>query len=116
MMTESELNEILLDEFPNSQKRLTGTPPGGTAWTPAASSPTRTCSCRASVKRFESVTTSFSRRACRFVEHLLTMGDPYAENVASVGILEGVKSTEDAKTVRLHLGPRSLDVFDDPTL
>jgi hypothetical protein len=47
------------------------------------------------------------------------MGDACAENVATiatVAILEGVRSCEDAGVVRTYLGPTSLEVFDDPTL
>ncbi len=37
-----------------------------------------------------------------------------AENVATAGMLEGVKATEDAAVVRPFLGPKSLEIIDDP--
>ena len=66
-------------------------------------------------KAFKEGDTDFLDRACPFIEQLITSGDGYAENVATVGILEGVKATENAAVVRSFLGPMSLEIFDDPT-
>jgi hypothetical protein len=115
-LRESELNEVLLNEFPELKEafdeyasRQDGMDTGcfltyEDLLLPRIRMAFRDCDDR------------FLKRACHFVEYLLTMGDAYAENVATVGILEGVKTAEDARVVRAHLGPTSLEVFDDPTL
>ena len=115
-MTEFELNGILLNEFPELSEEFEEY----TSWQDGMDTGCfltyedlllpRIC------KAFRECDDLFLDRACRFVEHLLTMGDSYAENLATIGILEGVKSTEDARVVRQYLGPKSLEVFDDPTL
>ena len=66
-------------------------------------------------KAFRENDSQFLTKACSFIERFLLSGDTYAENVAIIGILEGVKATEDVSSVRLFLGPKSLMYFDNPT-
>lgn len=115
-MTESELNEVLLNEFPELSEEFDEY----TSWQDGMDT-----GCFLTYedlllprirKAFRERDDLFLDRACRFVERLIASTDPYARNIATVGILEGVKSTEDANVVRPYLGPKSLKVFDDPTL
>lgn len=48
-----------------------------------------------------------------FIEHLMTSGDEYAVNVATVGLIEGLKAYGNT-LIRTFLGPVSLDEFDTP--
>jgi hypothetical protein len=114
--SEIRLNELLLAEFPE----LKGKFEDYTSWQDGMET-----GCFLTYedlllprihKAFRDRDERFLKMAWRFVEYLLTMGDAYAENVATVGILEGVKTAEDARVVRAYLGPTSLEVFDDPTL
>lgn len=46
-----------------------------------------------------------------FIERLMTLGDDYAANVATVGLLEGLKA-EGNDTIRQYLGKVSLAEYD----
>lgn len=54
---------------------------------------------------------AFLKKTGEFLEGILTSGDPYAVNVATVGVLEGLKADGQA-SVRRYLGPQSLAAFD----
>ncbi len=55
----------------------------------------------------------FLRRATEFIERLLLCGDSYAENVANVGLLEGLKATCPDGAVRFFLEDESRRQFDE---
>ena len=46
-----------------------------------------------------------------FIEKLVTLGDDYAVNVATVGLLEGLKA-DGNDTIRQYLGTTSLAEYD----
>jgi len=46
-----------------------------------------------------------------FIEKLMTLGDDYAVNVATVGLLEGLKA-DGNDTIRQYLGTTSLAEYD----
>ena len=46
-----------------------------------------------------------------FIEKLMTLGDDYAVNVATVGLLEGLKA-DGNDTIRQYLGTTSLTEYD----
>ncbi len=60
----------------------------------------------------ESGNTSFLDRVGDFIERLLCMGDEYAENLAIVGLLEGLWTKEGNEPIRRHLGERALAEFE----
>ena len=51
-------------------------------------------------------------RVAAFIEELLGLGEDYAENVATVALLEGLK-TSHGESARRHLGERGLVAFDE---
>ncbi len=53
----------------------------------------------------------FLSRLESFIEGLMTSGDDYAVNVATVGLIEGLKAYGDP-LIRSYLGPVSLEEFD----
>ncbi|WP_455021234.1 DUF7674 family protein [Lancefieldella rimae] len=53
----------------------------------------------------------FAKRLSEFIEYLICSDDEYAVNVATVGILEGLKSMGNDELVSKTLGSRSLEVF-----
>lgn len=54
---------------------------------------------------------SFLERLGTFVERLKTSDSGYARNVATVGLIEGLKGNGD-NSIRHYLGPVSLEEFD----
>lgn len=115
-MNETELNTLLLNEFPELLEEFEEY----TSWMDGMDTG---CFLTYEDLLLPRIRTAFiegdepfRKRSCRFIEHLLLMGDGYAANVATVGLLEKIKSDVDAKVVRPYLLPTSLEVFDDPTL
>ncbi len=51
-----------------------------------------------------------NRRVSAFIENLLGLDDSYAENVATVALLEGLKASP-GDIARAHLGERGLAVY-----
>ena len=54
---------------------------------------------------------TFLTRLGAFIEQLMTSGDNYAVNVATVGLIEGLKAHGNP-LIRSYLGPVSLEEFD----
>ncbi len=50
------------------------------------------------------------RRAACFIEKLLSLNDGYATNVATVALLEGLANHD--KSIRSYLARQSLDIYD----
>ncbi|WP_322152338.1 hypothetical protein [Paratractidigestivibacter sp.] len=53
-----------------------------------------------------------TKRVAAFVEGLLGLGDDYAENVATVALLEGLKASH-GDGARSHLGERGRAAYDE---
>ena len=54
------------------------------------------------------------KRAGRFIDELLSSKDEYAVNVATIGLLEGLKSGK-CDGIRDYLGPKALEEYDSLT-
>lgn len=54
------------------------------------------------------------KRVGTFIERLMTLGDDYAANVATVGLLEGLKA-HGKDEIRQYLGTASLAEYDSMT-
>lgn len=63
------------------------------------------------VQALENNDTEFLEKSARFIEELLTNNDQYSQNVIYVGILEGLKSKCDNKTIEDLLLPVSKKEF-----
>lgn len=112
-MTEKELNTLLLEMFPELKEdfeRYTSWQDGidtGCFLTYEDVLLTR------AIKSFEEHDSSFEKRVGDYIEVLITSGDEYAENLAYVALLEGLKAFVNNEDVRPFLGPVSLKEFDD---
>ena len=54
--------------------------------------------------------------ASNFIEDLLLSQNPYAVNVATIGLLEGLKANCEANAARAFLKPAALSAYDELTL
>ncbi len=62
-------------------------------------------------RAFEQKDEKTVERVAAFIENLLGLDDGYAENVATVALLEGLKASS-GDIVRAHLGERGFAVYD----
>jgi hypothetical protein len=111
-MTASELNELMLDAFPELRSEFELY----TSWQDGLET-----GCfltfedlllplvrNALAKQDE----PFLRRAGAFIEELLELGDEYAENIATIALLEGLEPSRNGM-IRTYLGKRSLATYDN---
>ena len=110
-MTAAELNKLLLDAFPELRSEFDEY----TSWQDGQET-----GCfltyedlllplvRNALAKQDEV---FLARASAFIEDLMNLGDEYAENVATVALLEGLEPSKNGG-IRPYLGKKSLVEYD----
>lgn len=112
-MTERELNTLLLEAFPELEEDFEEY----TSWQDGIDTGCfltyEDVLLARAIKSFEGHDSAFEKRVGDFIEGLITSGDEYAENLAYVALLEGLKAFVNNEDVRPILGPVSLKEFDE---
>lgn len=111
-MEPRQLNEILLEEFPELATELEKCISWQDGMDTGAFLTYEDVFRPRLEKAVELGDDGFLERAGTFIERLLLSGDEYTVNVMIVGILEGLKANCDNDAVREFLRPRSLEEFD----
>ena len=113
--TSTELNAPLLEAFPELRERFVAYVSELWGMSTGCFLTYEDVFLRRMVEAFAERDEEFLRRAGAFIERLMTSGDERAINVATVGLLEGLKAHVDNGLVRPYLGPVSLREFNDLT-
>ncbi|MBQ3301012.1 MAG: hypothetical protein IJH04_02450 [Eggerthellaceae bacterium] len=110
-MNATQLNELLLEAFPELAEKFEDY----TSWQDGMET--------GCFLTYEDLLLPFAREALdtkddeklarigTFIEKIMTIGDDYAGNVATVGLLEGLKA-DGNDTIRQYLGTTSLAEYD----
>lgn len=113
-MTEHELNAILMDAFPELKEELTlymeedgdGMDTGCFLTHEDVLHPFID-------QAFKDKDQQILKRVGAYIEHLLDLGDEYAENVAIVGLVEWLALERADAATRIPLGPKARMLFTE---
>jgi hypothetical protein len=111
-MNETTLNELLLERFPELEQRFEEY----TSWQDGMATGCfltyEDLLLPLALQALDRGDKAFLQRLGSFVEELMTSGDGLAVNVATVGLIEGLKAHGN-DLIRSFLGPNSLREYDD---
>lgn len=113
-MTERELNVLLIETFPEIRKDLLAyMEEDGEGMDTGCFLTHEDVLHPFVVAAIEGNDTEVLRRVGDYIESLLTSHDDYAENVATVGLVEWLAFDHPSKTVRSSLGERGKALYDE---
>lgn len=113
-MTERELNQLLMDSFPEIRDELLAYMEEDGDGMDTGCFLTHEDVLHPFIeKAAESNDGSLLARVAAYIEKLLDSGDEYAENVATVGFVEWLAGNQAGRIVRPLLGPKAQVLYDE---